>query len=47
MFCSCFTRGLLARLTGNVLAFSPPLTVSRAEIDQLYTILAEAIRATP
>jgi beta-alanine--pyruvate transaminase len=47
VFRSCFARGLLARPTGNVLAFSPPLTVTRAEIDQLYTILTEAIRATP
>jgi adenosylmethionine-8-amino-7-oxononanoate aminotransferase len=38
---------LLSRPTGNVLAFSPPLTISKAEIDQLFTILAEAIRATP
>ncbi len=47
VFCACFARGLLARPTGNVLAFSPPLIISRAEIDQLFTILAEAIRATP
>jgi beta-alanine--pyruvate transaminase len=47
VFRACFARGLLARPTGNVLAFSPPLTISRAEIDQLFTILAEAIRATP
>jgi beta-alanine--pyruvate transaminase len=47
VFRACFARGLLARPTGNVLAFSPPLIVSRAEIDQLFTILAEAIRATP
>jgi beta-alanine--pyruvate transaminase len=47
VFRACFTRGLLARPTGNVLAFSPPLIVSRAEIDQLFSILAEAIRATP
>ena len=47
VFRSCFARGLLARPTGNVLAFSPPLIVTRAEIEQLFTILAEAIRATP
>jgi beta-alanine--pyruvate transaminase len=47
VFHNCFKRGLLARLTGNVLAFSPPLTISRSEIDQLFTILAETIRATP
>ncbi|MGH8254036.1 MAG: aspartate aminotransferase family protein [Steroidobacteraceae bacterium] len=47
VFCACFERGLLSRPTGNVVAFSPPLTISRAEIDQLFTILSEAIRATP
>ena len=47
IFRSCFTRGLLARATGNTLAFSPPLIVSRAEIEALFAILAEAIRATP
>jgi len=47
VFRSCFQRGLLARATGNVLAFSPPLTISAAEIDQLFSILADAIRATP
>ena len=47
IFRTCFARGLLARPTGNVLAFSPPLTISRAEIDQLFAILAEAIRDTP
>jgi len=47
VFRACFERGLLARATGNILAFSPPLTISTAEIDQLFAILAEAIRATP
>lgn len=47
VFCSCFERGLLARATGNVLAFSPPLTITAAEIDKLFGILADAIRATP
>ena len=47
VFRSCFERGLLARATGNVLAFSPPLTITTAEIDRLFAILAEAIRATP
>jgi beta-alanine--pyruvate transaminase len=47
VFCSCYERGLLARPTGNVLAFSPPLIISRTEIDALFEILAAAIRATP
>ena len=47
VFRSCYARGLLARPTGNVLAFSPPLIISRAEIDTLFEILAASIRATP
>jgi len=47
IFCKCFERGLLARATGNVLAFSPPLTIEPAQIESLFTILAESIRATP
>jgi len=47
IFRSCYARGLLARPTGNVLAFSPPLTINRAQIDELFSILAEAIRETP
>ena len=47
VFRDCFARGLLTRPTGNVLAFSPPLIISRAEIDTLFEILATAIRATP
>ncbi len=47
VFRNCFTRGLLARPTANVLAFSPPLIISRPEIDALFELLAAAIRATP
>jgi beta-alanine--pyruvate transaminase len=47
VFRSCFERGLLARVTGNTLAFSPPLTIAPAQVDQLFAILAAAIRATP
>jgi beta-alanine--pyruvate transaminase len=47
VFRSCYARGLLARPTGNVLAFSPPLIVTRAQIDELFAILAEAISSTP
>jgi adenosylmethionine-8-amino-7-oxononanoate aminotransferase len=30
-----------------VLAFSPPLIITRTQIDELFAILAEAIRETP
>jgi beta-alanine--pyruvate transaminase len=47
VFRNCFTGGLLARSTANVLAFSPPLIITRPEIDALFEMLAAAIRATP
>jgi len=47
VFRSCFARGLLARPATNVLAFSPPLIIDRAEIDALFEMLTAAIRATP
>ena len=34
-FVHCFNHGQLVRATGDVLAFSPPLIVSEAEIDEL------------
>ena len=46
IFRACYARGLLARPTGNVLAFSPPLIITRAQIDELFSILSEAITAT-
>jgi beta-alanine--pyruvate transaminase len=47
VFRACFERGLLARVTGNVLAFSPPLTIDPSQVDELFTILSAAIRTTP
>ena len=47
VFRRCFEHGLLVRATGNVIALSPPLIVTEAQIAELFTILAAAIRATP
>jgi beta-alanine--pyruvate transaminase len=47
VFRACFERGLLSRPTGNVLAFSPPLTIAPAQVDELFSIVAAAIRTTP
>ncbi len=35
-FLKCLERGVLVRYTGDILAFSPPLIISEAEIDQLF-----------
>ena len=46
VFVKCFEKGALVRYTGDILAFSPPLIVSEAQIDELFGIVAEAIRET-
>jgi len=43
---ACRERGALINCTqGNILRFLPPLLVTRDEIDQFLTILAEALKA--
>ena len=37
-------KGLMIRVTGDTLAFSPPLIASRQEIERIFAITAEAIR---
>lgn len=46
IFVKCFEKGALVRYTGDILAFSPPLIISEAQIDELFGIVAEAIRET-
>ncbi|AJC20699.1 aspartate aminotransferase family protein [Pandoraea pulmonicola] len=46
IFVKCFEKGALIRYTGDILAFSPPLIVSEAQIDELFGIVGEAIRET-
>jgi beta-alanine--pyruvate transaminase len=36
-------KGLLVRMTGDILAFSPPLIVSDAELEKLFGILSEVL----
>ncbi|WP_305805005.1 aspartate aminotransferase family protein [Stenotrophomonas sp. YIM B06876] len=48
VFERCFHHGdLLVRVTGDTLALSPPLIIDRAQIDHLFNVLGEMIRATP
>jgi len=44
VFLRCFEKGLLIRTTGDIIALSPPLIISRAQIDELTGILGEALR---
>jgi beta-alanine--pyruvate transaminase len=40
----CFERGLLIRTTADIIALSPPLIIDKAQIDQMFTILADVLR---
>jgi adenosylmethionine-8-amino-7-oxononanoate aminotransferase len=40
---ACEKRGLLVRPIINMCVFSPPLIISRSEIDQMFDILEDAI----
>lgn len=45
VFTQCFAKGLLVRGAGDTIALSPPLIVSKAQIDEMFGIVAEVIRA--
>ena len=40
----CFKNGLMVRFTGNTIALSPPLIISKKEIDIVFKKLTKAIR---
>ena len=44
VFVACYEAGLLVRATGDILAISPPLIISRAQIDEVFGTLADVIR---
>ena len=44
VFRRCFDQGALIRVTADIIALSPPLIVSEAEIDRLFDILGEALQ---
>ena len=44
LFVDCFQRGALVRVTGDVVALSPPLIIVEREIDQLFEIIADGLR---
>lgn len=46
-FTRAFHEGnLLTRVTGDVMALSPPLIVEKAHIDRIFDTLADTLRAT-
>jgi beta-alanine--pyruvate transaminase len=44
VFLKCFEKGVLIRVTGDIIALSPPLIIEPGQIDQLLTTVGEAIR---
>ena len=42
---ACLERGLFTRTIGDILAFPPPLVISEDEVDQIVTIVREALEA--
>jgi beta-alanine--pyruvate transaminase len=45
VFRRCFGDGVLVRVTGDIVALSPPLIVEKPQVDRIFGTLAEAIRA--
>jgi beta-alanine--pyruvate transaminase len=44
VFADCFRRGALVRVTGDIIALSPPLIAERGHIDLIVEMLAQAIQ---
>jgi beta-alanine--pyruvate transaminase len=40
----CFNRGLYFRMSGDSFALSPPLIVEKSHIDDIVSILGDAIK---
>ncbi|MGA2024773.1 MAG: aspartate aminotransferase family protein [Steroidobacteraceae bacterium] len=47
VFLRCLERGVLIRYTADTLAFSPPLIVEPAQIEQIFAAVAEALQGLP
>jgi beta-alanine--pyruvate transaminase len=45
-FVDCFERGLLIRVTGDIIALSPPLIIEVSQIDAIVTTLSDVLRNT-
>lgn len=46
VFVKCYQKGAMIRYTGDILAFSPPLIVDEAQIVELFSIVADALKET-
>ncbi len=43
VFVDCFNKGLLIRVTGDIIALSPPLIIEGSQIDEIVSTLGEAL----
>jgi beta-alanine--pyruvate transaminase len=41
----CFEKGLLIRTTGDIIALSPPLIIEQAQIERIFSTIAEVLKA--
>jgi beta-alanine--pyruvate transaminase len=46
-FVRAFEQGLLVRVTGDIIALSPPLIIEKAQIDEIFGRLADILRGLP
>ena len=46
VFLRSLEKGLLVRTTGDIIALSPPLTITRKEVDEIFAKLGEVLKAT-
>jgi beta-alanine--pyruvate transaminase len=46
-FVAAFEKNLLIRATGDIIALSPPLIITKDQIDQLFDTLTTVLKTTP
>ncbi len=44
LFVDCFQKGLLIRVTGDIIALSPPLIIEREQIETIVSVLGDALK---
>ncbi len=47
VFVRCYQQGLLVRAIGDIVALSPPLILKTSHIDEMFGILADALKEVP
>ena len=43
-FLNCYEEGVLMRVTGDIIALSPPLIVEKSHIDEIFGTLGEVLK---